>query len=222
MLIIDQKYVIAHMKKCGGTSVCSRLIEALPSERIEYLGYTPEGEEKSAKSRRRGGLWKHSSAPEIVSNLPYTRSDLTVFLVSLRPWWDRTASFYSHARRYNQLQGKYAWVEEMDFTSFLKSDYLGEVEKLDDFSMDQNGQLQVDFFIEYDGLDEWFADFATRLGLGELTLPFYNVGSEGKNATYKQIFKGEDMALLRDHFSGEVDLLSQLQPAGPGVRQIIS
>jgi len=86
MLIIDNKIVIAHMKKCGGTSVCKGLIETLPQERVQYLGYTAEGEQRSARSRRKGGLWKHSSATDIVKNVPQARADLTVYLVSLRPW----------------------------------------------------------------------------------------------------------------------------------------
>lgn len=211
MLVIDGKIVIAHMKKCGGTSVCKGLIEILEPDRLEYFGYTTMGEKKSAVSRRRGKLWKHSSAAEIVEKLPQKREDLTVYLISLRPWWQRVGSFFFHARRYNKIHGTYKWIEGMNFSSFLRSKYIDEVEQLDVFS--KNGA--VDFFVDYTRLSDWYTSFASDLGHPEGILPSYNLGNSTEH-DYRDLFSEDDMKLMSARFAGEIHMLSQLQPVGSG------
>ena len=210
MLIIDNKIVIAHMKKCGGTSVCKGLIETLPAERIQYLGYTAEGEQRSAKSRRKGGLWKHSTASEIVSSLKRDRGDLTVYLVSLRPWQQRVASFYHHARRYNAEMGKYKWVKGMSFSKFLRSPHVEEVERLDQFCKGDS----VDFFVRYSDLSRWYEGLLAQLNCPMRPLPTYNVGSTAKSSSYLDMFSAEDLQLMSERFAAEDRLLATVAAQG--------
>lgn len=218
MLIIDEKYVIAHMKKCGGTSVCKGLIEALEPERVKFLGYTSDGEERSKQSRRKKGLWKHSSAVEIVNNIPYARENLIVYLISTRPWWDRVGSFYYHAQRHNKKNPtKYPWSRDLDLSDFSNSRHLKEVEKLDDFSTDEEGTIQVDYFIDYNELGEWYASFAAELGKSDAVLPFYNAGEREQVSSYRNQFHDDDIKALEKHFSGEVEMRSKMRKLAPGV-----
>ncbi|MCB1398341.1 MAG: hypothetical protein H6898_08410 [Rhodobacter sp.] len=217
MLVIDKKIVIAHMKKCGGTSVCKGLIETLEPGRVEYWGYTEEGEKRSAVSRRRGGLWKHSPVRDIVTKLPYDRKDLTIYLISLRPWWDRTGSFYFHAKRYNRLSKKYKWVEGMSFSEFLRNENFTEIEPLDHFCNDENGQSAVDYFVDYDSLDDWYARLMAELGHAGVTLPKYNVGAKKKDGGYRAYYSEEDFEFTAKAFAGETEMIARMTPAAPGL-----
>lgn len=218
MLIIDNKIVIAHMKKCGGTSVCLGMIENLPAESVTYWGYTVEGEEKSAQSRRRGGLWKHSPVADIVEKLPQDREDLTIFVVSARPCMDRTGSFYFHARRHNTRDPqKYPWIKGMTFSDFIRSDHMREVEHLDRFCQDGTGALLVDHVVTYSGISGWYRDLMTRLGVADAALPVHNQGKAAFSEGYRSLYSEEDIAFLAQKFAGETALLERLQPSGDGL-----
>ncbi|TWI93968.1 hypothetical protein IQ03_04369 [Gemmobacter caeni] len=92
MLLIDNRILIVHMRKCGGTSFCSALIDLLTLKRLFFLGYTPEGEERSVRYRRRPeGVWKHATVETIHKGLHLDRKALDIYLLSVRPWWERVA-----------------------------------------------------------------------------------------------------------------------------------
>lgn len=166
MLLIDEKILIIHMKKCAGKSVCKGIIKTLPDERLRYLGYTDESEAESTLARRNGKPWKHSTAAEAIEWAGKPKSALEVILVSVRPWQDRLGSYYCYAKRRNQTYpDKYRWVADLNFLEFLRSDHIKQIERLDEFACDQNGaplvdrlrQLRTDFGIlsildEKDGL----------------------------------------------------------------------
>lgn len=215
MLIINNSIVIAHMKKCGGTSVCKGMAESLPAGTADYWGYTPEGEQKSAESRRGGGVWKHSTVAEIVDKLPHQRQSLTIYLVSLRPWWDRVGSFYFHARKYNRrFPKKYTWVKDMSFSKYIRSEYISEVEHLDRFSQDANGANLVDYFVPYDGLATWYQEILQKQGVEGAVLPGYNRGREKFSDGYMELYNDADFSYLQQEFAGETALCDSLQPAG--------
>lgn len=216
MLIIDDKIVIAHMKKCGGTSVCKGLVETLPKARIDFLGYTPEGEERSAASRRRKGLWKHSPVQDIVDKTPLPRENLTIYLVSLRPWWDRVASFYFHAKRYHRKTGhKYPWVKDMAFSAFLRSPYIEEIECLDVFSGGPDGQPLADVYVPYSSLSTWYTTLATELGYPSVELPEYNRGRPKFADGYLECYNAADFELMAERFHGEDAMLERMGMSHP-------
>lgn len=211
MLIIDNKIVIAHMKKCGGTSVCKGLIETLAPERLAFWGYTPEGEQRSAQSRRRKGVWKHSPIPDILGKTDLKRDDLTIYLISLRPWWDRVASFYFHAKRYHQKTGtKYPWVKDMDFSTFLRSPYIAEIEELNAFGATSDGTPLADVYVPYAGLSQWYTDLAASLGHPDATLPEYNRGRPKFAKGYRDTYSETDFALMAERFAPEDLMLERL------------
>lgn len=224
MIIANNSIIIAHMKKSGGTSVCRGMIESLPAGAIDYWGYTAEGEERSAKSRRRGKLWKHSPVSDILHQLPQNREDLKredleIYLVSARPWWDRVGSFYFHARRYhNRNAKKYPWVKDMSFSTFIRSDYMhNEVEHLDRFCQDESGQNLVDHFVEYSEIAQWYPAFMEKLGVKGATLPEYNRGRARFSDGYRSIYSDEDFEYLQPLFAGETRLLAQFSPGAGGL-----
>ncbi|MFW8637102.1 hypothetical protein [Cribrihabitans pelagius] len=217
MLVINNKIIIAHMKKCGGTSVCKGMIENLPAHSVEYWGYTPEGEDKSARSRRRGGVWKHSPVAEILDKLPGERNNFTVYLISLRPWWDRVGSFYFHAKRYNKRTGtKYAWAENMSFSDYIRSPYMEEVEHLDRFCQGRDGAVLPDYFVSYDGLAGWYRERMAEFGVRDAELPEYNRGRAKFADGYRALYTPGDFAYLEEKFAGETALAARLAPSGCG------
>lgn len=218
MLIVNDRIVIAHMKKCGGTSVCKGMIESLPPETIDYWGYTAEGEEKSALSRRRGKVWKHSPVADILQKLSRKREETQIYLVSVRPWWDRVGSFYFHAKRYNRMSGeKYPWVTDMTLSEFIRSKYMADVERLDRFCSDADGNLLVDHFVDYTRIAEWYREFMASLGVAAAALPTYNQGRKKFAEGYDSLFNAEDIDYLRQEFAGEDALLKRFRPAPGGL-----
>jgi hypothetical protein len=216
LLIIDNNIVIAHMKKCGGTSVCKGLIETLAADRIDFWGYTPEGEQRSAQSRRRKGVWKHSSIPDILRKTELQRENLTIYLISLRPWWDRVASFYFHAKRYNRKTGtKYPWVQDMSFSAFLRSPYVAEIEQLNEFSASPEGAPLADVYVPYSELSQWYGEFATRLGHPGTALPEYNRGRAKFADGYRETYTEADFALMAERFAQEDRMLERLGLSHP-------
>lgn len=218
MLIIRNNIVIAHMKKCGGTSVCMGIIDKFQAEDIDYWGYTPEGERKSALSRRRKGLWKHSPVADIVRKNPQKKNDLQIYLISVRPWWERVASFYFHAKRYNSSNSKkYAWIKEMSFSEFIRSERIKEIEHLDQFCQDDQGELLVNNFVEFNKLSTWYETFMSQFGFSNISIPEYNRSSDTDPARYRELYSAEDFAYLEQKFSGETQLVNSLQPAEDGL-----
>ncbi|TMV92404.1 hypothetical protein FGG78_08405 [Thioclava sp. BHET1] len=183
------------------------MIETLKPARCDFLGYTPEGEKNSAESRREGGLWKHSSAAEIVSRLPQGRENLTVYLISLRPWWQRVGSFYFHAKRHNEMRGAYKWVVGMSVSEFLRSKHVEEVERLDQFCENDS----VDYFVEFSQIDEWYSSILAELGRPGQVLPKYNIGNPAGETDYRQLFSNADMELLSARFAGETAMLDKIR-----------
>lgn len=221
MLIVNDRIVIAHMKKCGGTSVCKGMIESLPPDTIDYWGYTAAGEEKSALSRRRGKVWKHSPVADILNKLPRSRDTSEIHLVSVRPWWDRVGSYYYHAKRYNGLDAKkYPWVTGMSLSDFIRSEYMDDVERLDQFCSDAEGRLLVDHFVDYDRIDDWYSTIMARLGVANAKLPTYNQGRKKFADGYESLFDAADLAYLRQEFAGEEALRARLHPAPGGLLRL--
>ncbi|WP_412074400.1 hypothetical protein [Tritonibacter mobilis] len=196
MPIINKRIVIAHMKKCGGTSVCKGIVVALPSHSVKHWGYTLEGEKRSARSRRSGGIWKHSPVADTLAKLPKAHSALTVYLASLRPWWDRVCSYYFNAKRHNQLTGtKYAWVANMSFAEYIRRPYLEEVVYRDRFCKNSEGIVRPEHFVSY--------ELMAGLRVQDASLSAHNMGHARFSDGYCMLYKLGDFAYKEETFAGE-------------------
>lgn len=215
MLLIDDKTLIVHMRKCGGTSFCTGLIDLLPSERVFFLGYTPEGETRSARSRRKpGGIWKHSTTAELLTGLKRDAGDLDIFLLALRPWWERVASYYFHARRYHQRDSKkHVWVKNLSFSDYLRSEHMNR-DVLADFACDAAGQVLVDHFVGFDAIGEVYANLCDDLGLGKQEIPHLNANKVKDKLTgdgdLREIYSEADWAYAAEIYRPETELMARL------------
>lgn len=212
MLIIDRRILIVHMRKCGGTSFCLGLINILPAERLFYLGYTAEGEALSAAYRKGPGrVWKHATTRRILRGLGLAREDLEIHLLAMRPWWERVASYYFHARRYNAANpAKHRWVAGMSFSDYLRSAHLNR-DRLDDYACDDAGQRIVDHIVRFRDIGRAYHDLCLRLGHPGQVIPHENrnllkaevVGDQDTRALYSPA----DWAWTAAQFQGETDFM---------------
>jgi hypothetical protein len=205
MLIVDDKIVIAHMRKCGGTAFCLGLIEQLPPERTEYLGYTVEGELRSKEKYRKREVWKHSSAIEILNY--YDISDPYVMLVSYRPYHQRVASFYFHCLRHNARDPKkYAWVHGKSFGEYLISKH-AKLETVPHFACDDAGDPVVDEIVPFDQIAQRYDVLARELGLAKRSMPKLNVNPEPQD--YRTLYGADDWEIVRPTLEAEREFMQQ-------------
>ena len=210
MLLIDKKILIVHMRKCGGTSFCRGLIDILPPERSYYLGYTKESEARSSASYREGGPWKHSTAHEAISKMGLNREDLEVYLISMRPYWERLASFYLYAARHHQRDAtKYPWVSEItNMSEYLESRFVNR-DSVPEFACDPDGNSLVDHFVRFESIGSAYSDLCARLGFPDQEIPSLN-----RNPTvaqdYKSLFNDVDWANMKRMFQPEIDFIDAL------------
>ena len=215
MLLIDSRILIIHMRKCGGTSFCTGLIEQLPPERVFYLGYTPEGEKRSAEYRRRPGqVWKHATAATIIKGLKLDPAKLEIHLLALRPWWDRVASFYFHAQRYHHQDGrKYPWVDNMSFSEYLRSTHLN-TDRLTDYACALDGSCLVNHFIRFDALDDAYRRLCAELGLHGQGIPHLNANSVKEHSIgdkeLRALYSPADWEVVQPYFQPEIDFIAEL------------
>ncbi len=213
MLLIDNRILIVHMRKCGGTSFCSGLIDLLPPERLFFLGYTPEGEERSARYRRRPeGVWKHATAETILKGLHLDRKALDIYLLSVRPWWERVASFYFHALRYHQKDpAKYRWVKDMSFSDYLHSEHRNN-ERITDYACGADGEVLVDHLVPFDDLDGAYGRLCEDLGFPGQKIPHVNFNRlKGKAITdgnLRGLYSAADWAFVEPYFAEESAFLA--------------
>lgn len=210
MLLIDKKILIVHMRKCGGTSFCRGLIDILPPERCFYLGYTKESEARSSASYREGGPWKHSTAHEVISKMGLDRENLEVYLVSMRPYWERLASFYLYAVRHHQRDAsKYVWVSEIKTISEYLESRFANRDSVPEFACDPDGNTLVDHFVRFESLGSTYSDLCARLGFAGQEIPSLN-----RNPTvaqnYKGLFSNTDWANITPRFQPEIDFINAL------------
>lgn len=112
----------------------------------------------------------------------------------------------------------YKWVVGMSFSDFLKTPYVRGVEDLGAFSTDGNGKVQVDYFVEYDALGNWYSDLAAQLGHEGARLPKYNVSNMEKTDNYRSLFTDAEFEETSKLFTRETDLVSKTVPTSPGLR----
>ncbi|EPX84495.1 hypothetical protein ruthe_02175 [Rubellimicrobium thermophilum DSM 16684] len=213
MLIIDRKIVIVHLRKAGGTSFCRGLIDLLPPRRVEFYGYTREGEARSQAGARAGGLWKHAKAREILALTGLRKDRTRVYLVSLRPYPERVASFYFYCQRHHRKNSaKYPWIDGMSFSAYLRSPYVNE-DTVPDFALGADGALLVDEFVPYDRLEQTYRDLCAELGFPNQSLPRLNANPD-QEQDYLSCYSAEDMTVLRKRFAAEEEFLRRLRAEG--------
>jgi len=98
----------------------------------------------------------------------------------------------------------------MRFADFLRCEHVGEVERLDEFCTNDN----VDFFVSYAGLSQWYQNLLAGLAYPERQLPSYNLGRSGQRRAYQEMFSEDDMRLMSERFSGEARLIAEVQTQG--------
>jgi hypothetical protein len=213
MLIIDRKIVIVHMRKAGGTSFCRGLIDLLPPERVEFYGYTKEGEARSKEGNRAGGLWKHSTAREIFAKTGLRKDRTKVFLISLRPYPERVASFYFYCQRHHERnRAKYPWIDGLAFSDYLRSPRVND-DTVPDFALAEDGSLLVDEFVPYDEIGQAYRKLCAELGFPRQRLPHLNANPD-QVRDYRACYSADDLACLRDRFAEEEALLASLEARG--------
>lgn len=207
MLVIDGEILILHMKKCGGTSFCRGLIDQISDTRLEYYGYTSDGEVRSQSSKAAGGVWKHSSALEARQHFgPERFAQMEKWFVSTRPYWERVASFYFYAKRHNQRDpGKYPFAGELSFAEYIRSRHMLS-ETVNDYVCDEAGNCLVDRIVRYDDLGKIYRRLANRFGAENPTIP--NRNRNPVKTDYLSDYNGEDWAHLARKFKSEIDFLS--------------
>lgn len=209
MLLIDEKTLVVHMKKCGGTAFCKGLIDTLPPERLFFLGYTAEGEDRSAQNSRKGLIWKHSPAKDIIRQLDPDRKKISkILLISDRPFWERVASFYLHVKRHNARNPeKYKWAVGLSFKDYLRSDY-AEFEKINDYALDASGNMLVDEIVPHDKISEVYETVSAACGLPGQKMPRLNVNPI--EVDYRLFYGQDDWDLVVGKYQDEVELLKGL------------
>jgi len=214
MLIIDEKIIILHMKKCGGTSFCRGLIDCIDNERLEFYGYTKEGEDRSAKSKDKGGLWKHSTAREARVSMGAERYDkLQVWFVATRPYWDRVASFYYYAKRHNDEDAtKYTFAADLSFSDYINSRYMLK-DKITDFVCDDHNKCIVDRIVRYEEIQRMYSRLVRKLGIENHRIPSLNANPTPQNYVLK--YSGDDWAHLARKFKDEIEFLNTTTRLAP-------
>lgn len=214
MLLIDNKIMIVHMPKCGGTSFCKSLVDTLEPERVFYLGYTPDGERRSVEYKEKTGLaWKHATAYELVKGLALDPGELEIILVSTRPYWERVASFYLHAKRHNSRDAqRYAWVKDMSFSEYVRSSYFYK-ESIPEYSCDPEGKVLVNRFVKFSELSDEYAQLCRRLGYSGMTLPHLNANRYKEkmlgDKKLGDLFSNDDWVFAKQCFKDELDLMER-------------
>jgi hypothetical protein len=212
MLIIDDKILIIHMRKCGGTSFCSGLIKLLPPSRAEYYGYTAEGEARSTESFQNGGLWKHSTALDVLKRTPPDKfRKYRKLFVSVRPHYERVASYYFHMRRHNQRDPeRYPAVRNLSFSDYLRSPYVIK-ESVVDFCTDEKGHQIVDELVEFKFLDKRYTKLANALGFPAQQIAKMN--SNPDELDYNGLYTKENKKFIDKKFAKEIDFLKRVRAA---------
>jgi hypothetical protein len=210
VIIIDRQIVILHVRKSGGTSFCGKLVELLPAERIEFYGYTQEGEERSRISSQSGGLGKHDGVRNYLDRAPADVVDPTIIVVSARSHIDRVASFYEFSkRRFAQGGLAYSWAQDLSFSEYLRSGHVNR-EQLSDFSTDASGKVAVQHIVPFEELDSRFQSLAAHLGFPNAKLPKKNV-NRARELPYRSMFNDDDLAFTEELFAGEISFLKENQ-----------
>lgn len=214
MLIIDDNILILHMKKCGGTSFCRGLIDQLPANRIEFYGYTAEGEARSQSSKKNGSVWKHSTAKEALAYLGAERfEEMDKWFVATRPYWERVASFYFYAKRHNERDAsKYPFAGKLSFEEYIQSRHMLR-ETVPDYVCDDNGKCLVNRIVRYDHIGNMYRRLAKRLSLEDWAIPNHNANPV--KTDYMQHYDGISWAHLARKFQSEVDFLSKTKRIVP-------
>jgi len=210
MLLIDKKILIVHMRKCGGTSFCRGLIDLLDEERIFYLGYTKESEGRSSASHKLGGPWKHSTANDVITKMDLDPSALEIYLISLRPHWERTASYYYYAKRHNQRNpAKYVWVNDVGGLSGYLESRFALRDTVPQYACDDEGNTLVDHFVRFKNIGTAYAQLCSRLGFDGEVIPALNQ-NPASAPDYKSMFSEEDLRKMRKRFRSELDFVKAL------------
>lgn len=208
MIIIDKRIVILHVRKSGGTSFCGKLVDLLPTERIEFYGYTPEGEERSRISSQSGGLGKHDGVRSYLERAPADVVNPTIIVVSARNHIDRVASYYEFSkRRFAQGATLYGWVKDLSFSDYLRSDQINR-EKVNEFSTGTDGKAAVHHIVPYEEIDSRFESLAKHLGFPRAKLPKKNA-NKMRDQPYSSMFTEEDLAFTNRLFQDEISFLAE-------------
>ena len=204
MLILDEKHLFVHMHKCGGTSICRAIIDKVEPERVDFFGYTSEGEKRSSASKSSGGAWKHSTARAIrkwMGEERWGKLENVVF-ASVRSPFDRAASFFFYAKRHNQRDSnKYPMIANSSFTDFI-FEHQYPKDTIHSFVEDSDGICLVNHFINFEEIENSFNQVCEEIGIGHFDLPELNSNPSAIN--YDFMYGKREHMLISKMFRREI------------------
>ncbi|MFS2316944.1 sulfotransferase family 2 domain-containing protein [Maricaulis sp. D1M11] len=204
MLILDEKHLFIHMHKCAGTSVCRAIIDQVEPERVEFFGYTVEGEQRSATSKRNGSVWKHSTAQRVRKWMGEERwANLeNVVFASVRSPFDRAASFFFYAKRHNlRDKKKYPMIADSSFTDFI-FEHQYPKDTIHSFVESGDGTCLVNHFLKFDDIENSFNQLCEEIGIGQFDLPTLNANPSVVN--YDFMYGRRERMLIAKMFRREI------------------
>ena len=220
MLIIDDKIVIIHIRKAGGTSFCKGLLRLLPADRMVAFGYAkrnggakpgaprpaiPPGQTRPARTP--GSLWKHSTAADFVASRGGQKGDYRLILVSARPLVERVVSFYFYCRRANKRDPEhYKWVENMTFPAYLAAHIYDDT--LHGFATAASGEVLVDHIVDYRNLNGAYTALCAERGFPGQSIPRLNAAPE-KKRDYAVLFRPRNLARIQETLDEEEAFLAR-------------
>jgi hypothetical protein len=195
MLIIDDQVLLIHMRRAGGTTLCTGLINLLKNDvPLDYLGYNRPDEPRGSPEFLAGAganLAGHATAYEIKCAIGTERFDkLEKWLVSDRPLWERIASMYCYCkRRHKENPSQYPFIKDMSFPKYLRSRW-GLKDTKYNYGCDPNGYWIVDRVVSYYALQGEFASLAKRWNKNIVALPIINMNHD--RTDYRMLYGADD------------------------------
>lgn len=213
MLIIDDRIVIVHMRKAGGTSFCKGLLKVLPIERLTAsFGYVKKGSAgQETASSAWPGLHKHSSAADFLAARGGSKGNYRLILISVRPYLERVASFYFYCRQaHGRDPNRYPWIEGMSFPAYLNSTHVYR-DTVPGFATSAAGDVLIDDFVDYRQLGNAYTGLCEELGFPDQVLPRLNI-SKGQKKDYLTMYNPKNLARVKELFKEEEEFLAKIMP----------
>jgi len=224
--MISHKYkcIFIHIPKCAGTSIESALghldghvgrggQDHRSLRMIEPLSFKcllSKGNRKELLNRLR---YKKKVILNKNNKITVNKSEYEEYFkfTVVRNPWARAYSWYQNVMRDEQHRKTHNIVGDMSLNTFLKK-FAGkgmlkpQVDYLKDFS----GNINMDYIIYFENLEEGFNEVVKRMGLSDITLPHKIKGS---TANYEKAYDKDSIKLIEDIYKEEIKLFNYSFPS---------
>lgn len=196
MLSVSHNFLFIHIPKTAGNSLQSILLNYSDDKKVVNDGQ--DGKNRFGITSEEYRTVKHSSLQNYQNKLPQKIFNQLFKFTCIRNPWDRLISFY-----YSPHRGVTEWCRE-DFIQFVKTtpsmlDYL-EIET----GLSEK-QINIDFFIRFESLENDFAEVCKILNIPFTELPVLNKSNRNN---YMDYYDKELIKLVYDIFHKEIDLFN--------------